>query len=196
MPCRRLSRVMPSPADLLSTLHSLLYMSLSITQLLGYAAQMERTSQACSCMCVHGIGFALRCWLCSACADVMMGHVCARDWYGTRTCSCCSCSGTVLSMAVSMDVPPTKPIWRHATSASTASKALEQTAPNAPFKKTCSAPVTKPLTSTRLTILRSPSSATMIRDFDQLNDHVSNCACKCCWECNRNCPDERPRSLL
>lgn len=55
--------------------------------------------------------------------------------------------------------PPEKPSWRHATRASGSPKSCAQTAPKAPSLKTCTPPVAKPLTSTRPTSLRSPSSA-------------------------------------
>ena len=52
-----------------------------------------------------------------------------------------------------------KPSWRQATLASMSSKLEVQTAPQAPSQNTCSAPVAKPLTSTRLTSRAAPSSS-------------------------------------
>ena len=68
--------------------------------------------------------------------------------------------GGPLGNRESREKPPAgKPSWRQATSASTESKAMLQTAPNAPSWKTCSAPVVKPFETAWLTSRRSPSAA-------------------------------------
>ena len=54
--------------------------------------------------------------------------------------------------------PVVNPNWRQATRASVSSKLEVHTAPQAPVRKTCRAPVANPLTSTLLTSLTPPSS--------------------------------------
>ena len=69
--------------------------------------------------------------------------------------------------------PAKKPSCLQATSASTSSKLEVQTAPQAPSRKTCRAPVANPLTSTLFTILRSPSCPAHVMTFGHKQDSVN-----------------------